>query len=359
MTDVLSRWEVKNDKWTAPAPGSRRHFVEAVDDGWQLWTRGPGVKFYWFSRSIHELEAIVAKNDSHWLEFDAAKAKAPVSITAELAGLKATAHSERGSFDVRLWSADGERCVGYYFGGLNNATSGFVLGELTVQGTRHLDEGPRGRGLGAGLIELAERVCGLRAVPHGFMGTDGTTSNDAWKSWQSRALRQAVPGMEGRTDIDARAAMLPEMKARRALKFNVDDYDRGLLLARELGLGLVTVSFGSRTTGFFPVFNDVSYAFPLRADESVVSGAGLDDLDSAIASNLVLGASDKRLEDAVIGSIPAHRIEAEIASRSTSDFYRPLTIDPIALEIVKNREARRTRAIAAAAVGQLGLSPRT
>jgi hypothetical protein len=348
MTDILSRWEVRNNKWTS-ATGGRRHFIEAVDDGWQLWTRKPGVAFYWFTKSIDELEAIVAKTDAHWVEYDAAMARPSATISAELAGLKATARYDRGQFDVRLWSEDGQRVVGTYFGGINNPLATFVLDELTIQGTRHLDESLRGRGVGAGLIDLAESVCRLRAVPHGFMGTDGETSDDAWKSWQSRKSRQPVPGMEGRADIDARAAMLPEMAARRALKFNTDDYDRGLLLAKELGLGLSTVSFGARGAGFFPAFNDVTFAFPTQADGSVVSGCGVDDLNSAISNNLLLNASDKRLEDAEVGFVEAENVEAEIENRRSPGFDRPLTIDPIVVEIVRGREAKRHQVVEAAA----------
>ncbi|MCS4088540.1 hypothetical protein [Rhizobium sp. BK176] len=350
MTDILSRWEVRNNKWmAASASGSRRHFIEAVDDGWQLWTRNPGVTFYWFSRSIDELEAIVEKTDAQWVEYDVAKAKRSATITTELAGLKATARYDRGQFDVRLWSGDERRVVGTYFGGINNPLATFVLDELTIQGTRHLDESLRGCGIGAGLIDLAEKVSDLRAVPHGFMGTDGSTSDDAWKSWQSRKLRQPVPGMEGRADIDARAAMLPEMAARRALKFHSDDYDRGLLLARELGLGLTTVSFGSQPACFFPSFNDVAYSFPTRADGSIVSGAGCDDLNAAISNNFLLDVSDKRLEDAELGFIEAENIDAEIGRRETPGFYRPLTIDPVMVELVREREARRPRAAATSA----------
>lgn len=350
MTDILSRWEVRNNKWTA-ANGGRRHFIEAVDDGWQLWTRKPGVAFYWFTRSIDELEAIVAKTDAHWVEHDAALERPSISITTELAGLKATAHYDRGQFNVRLWSAEENRVVGTYFGGFNNPVATFVLDELTIQGTRHLDENLRGRGIGAGLVDLAEKACGLRAVPHGFMGTDGTTSHDAWKSWQSRKLRQPVPGMEGKADVEARAALLPEMAARRALKFNPDDYDRGLLLASEFGLGLTTVSFGAKEAGFFPAFNDVSYAFPTRADGSVVSGAGIDELNSAISNNLILDVSHKRLEDAEIGFIEAECVETTIEERNTPAFYRTLTIDPLMVEIVKEREAKRLPHAVAASAG--------
>jgi putative ubiquitin-RnfH superfamily antitoxin RatB of RatAB toxin-antitoxin module len=316
-----------------------------------LWTRNPGVAFYWFSKSIDELEAIVEKTDAHSVQYDAAKAKPSATITTELAGLKATARCHRGQFDVRLWSEDEQRVVGTYFGGLNNPMATFVLDELTIQGTRHLDERLRGCGVGAGLIDLAEKVSGLRAVPHGFMGTDGSTSDDAWKSWQSRKLRQPVPGMEGRADIDARAAMLPEMAARHTLKFNTDDYDRGLLLARELGLGLTTVSFGSNPACFFPSFNDVVYAFPTRSDGSVVSGTGGDDLNSAISNNLILNVSDKRLDDADIGFIEAENVEAKIEDRKSPGFYRPLTIDPLMVEIVREREVKRPQhAVASAAV---------
>jgi transposase len=324
----------RRDRWT-------RHFIEAVDDGWQLWTRKPGVAFYWFSKSIDELEAIVAKTDANWVEHDAAMATPSASIITELAGLKATAHYDRGQFNVRLWSTEENRVVGTYFGGLNNPVATFVLDELTIQGTRHLDENLRGRGIGAGLIDLAEKVCGLRAVPHGFMGTDGKTSGDAWKSWQSRKLRQPVPGMERKANVEARAALLPEMAARRALKFNTDDYDRGLVLANEFGLGLTTVSFCAKQAGFFTTSNDVSYAFPTRADGSVVSGAGIDELNSAISNNLILDVSENRLEDAEVSFIEAESVALKIEKRNSTDFYRPLEIDPKLVELVREREANR------------------
>jgi hypothetical protein len=350
MTDILSRWEVRDNRWTkASTSGSRRHFIEAVDDGWQLWTRNPGVSFYWFSRSLEELGAIVDKTDAQWVDCDAAKAKPSATITTELAGLKATARYDRGQFDVRLWSEDGQRVVGTYFGGVNNPVATFVLGELTIQGTRHLDEGLRGCGIGAGLIDLAEKVSGLRAVPHGFMGTVGSTSDDAWKSWQSRKRRQPVPGMEGRADVEARAAILPEMAARQALKFHSDDLDRGLVLANELGLGLTTVSFGSKPACFFPSPSDVAYAFATRTDGSIISGSGCDDLNSAISNNFVNDVSDKRLEDADVAFIEAENVQAEIEKRKSPGFRHPLEVDPILVDLIRDREARRPQLAASAA----------
>lgn len=345
MPDFLDRWEARSDKWTTSAPGSRRHFIEAADDGWHLWTRGHSFLFYWFSNSLSELGDVVAATDEFWKRHDEAAAVKSNKITTELQGLKATASFEMGHFDVRLWSEKDDQVVGHYFGGLNNALSGFVLGELTIQGSRHLDGSLHGRGLGAGLIDIAEQVTGLRAVPHGFMGTTGSTSESAWKSWQSRKRTKAVPGMEGRADIEARAAMLPEIEARRSLRFDSDSYERGLAVADSLGIGLTTVSFPDTGFSFFPKFNGIHYAFATRGDGTVVTGTGMDSLEAAITRSLRLDASDKAVADAVIGFIEPHDIAKAITERrETPGFYHGLKVNDLALGILKEREQRRTSA---------------
>lgn len=345
MPDFLDRWEARNDRWTASAPGSRRHFIEAADDGWHLWTRGHSFLFYWFSKSLAELGDVAAAADDFWKRHDEAAALKSNKITTKLQGLKATASFERGHFDVKLWSDNGDRVVGHYFGGLNNALSGFVLDELTIQGSRHLDESLHGRGLGAGLIDIAEQVTGLRAVPHGFMGTTGATSEAAWKSWQSRKRTKAVPGMEGRADIAAKAATLPEIEARRGLRFDSDTYERSLAIADSLGIGLTTVSFPDAGPSFFPKFNDIQYAFATRADGSVITGTGVDNVEAAIESSLRLDASDKMVSDAVIGFIEPHDIAKAIAERETPGSYQVSKISELALGIVKEREQRRANAL--------------
>jgi hypothetical protein len=344
MPDFLDHWEARNDKWTTSAPGHRRHFIEETEDGWNLWTRGPSLEFYWFSNSLEDLGGVVASTDAFWKRHDEA-GKRKATITTELQGLKATASFERGHFDVQLWSKDGEVALGRYFGGLNNALSGFVLEELTIQGSRYLDESQRGRGLGAGLIDIAEQVTGLRAVPHGHMGTTGSASESALKSWQSRRRMQGVPGMEQRSDVDARAALLPEIEARRGLRFDSDSYDRGLAIADSLGLGLTTVSFPDTGFSFFPKFKGIEYAYATRSDGSVITGIGADSIEAAIANSLRLDASDKAVADASVSFIEESDVVKAISDRQTPEFYQEYKVNDLALAIIKGRETRRSHGV--------------
>lgn len=148
--------------------------------------------------------------------------------------------------------------------------------------------------------------------------------------------------MEGRADVDARAAMLPEVEARRSLRFDCDSYERGLAVAERLGLGLTTVSFADTGVSFFPKFNEIHYAFATRADGSVITGTGEVCLEAAIARNLRLDDSDKATGDAVIGVIGPHDVAKAIRDRDTSGFYQPRSANELTLRIITEREATRS-----------------
>ncbi len=305
------------------------------------------VDFFWHVKGVDQLDDVASSCDEYWMAFDDAKGQAAKSISRKVDGMTLMAEVFNSTFDARIIAPCGRITLGRYHGTLNNAVSGFVLGELTIQGSQWLDEPLRGQGLGSALVDLAEEICELRAVPHGFMGTTGLLSSMAAKSWQGRAARRPVPGMEGKADVSARAAGIDESLAREQLYLGTDDLDVGLDIAERLGLG-VTLVRSPRGPGsaFFPVDHDVSFAFATHADGSIVSLRGLTDIDAAVKHNLWISREDARPEDCAFESIPAERVSAMLDSHASGQNNRNRSVHMLrAKAIAADREVRRAGAI--------------
>ena len=348
----MREWvESKDGSFRRSAPGGRLHVIEQNDDGHSLFTvpategRKPmrSADFFWHGEDLTDLTTVAESCDTYWKSHDAARRRAASTISRNLDGLTMTATFERGSFDARLWESGGKRPVGNYFGTLNNAVTGYVFGELTIQGSQFLDDAYHGRGLGSALVDLAEELTGLRAVPHGFMGTTGTLSQMAARSWKGRAVRKPVLGMDGDPAVIARATGIVPSRQREAARLGTDDYRCGLTLASRLGYGLTTVSVigcSPSLSGFFPEDTEINFAFPTRPDGSVVSLRGLDDLQDAISHNLWVMRMQKLPSECKTDFMAPAQVAAASAEmdRPGGLFFRSSGLE--AAEIVMAREDR-------------------
>jgi hypothetical protein len=158
--------------------------------GWHL----SGTGFSWVSDRFDEIVGICQFYEGYLLRKDARRGGEVVSFEEDLGdGFRLTANSSpRGRFEVRIKL--GDTVVGRYDGFQNSATATFVLGEDTIQGAEMLEDVARRKGFGDKMRNAAERVTGLKAVPHGRNFTAGSLSQDAAKSWDRRAADRNVLG---------------------------------------------------------------------------------------------------------------------------------------------------------------------
>lgn len=346
-------WEEKGEgSLVREAPGGRVHVVEPTHDGWNLFTipsrSDPGAPrspdFFWFDRDFDDLLAVATACDGFWIRRDASSLLPDRTLTREFDGHRLTASFRRGSFSASVWSPGEDREIGRYFGGLNNCLSGFVTGRLTIQGSRHVDERLRGRGFGNALIDIAEEVTGLIALPHGYLGTTGVLSEAADRSWQGRWRRNGMTPLDQTPDVSMRAEGMAASRTHGVMRFGWDDYRCGVELASRMGLGLTTISTPKSRSGdgFFPSSTDAKLAFATREDGSVISLRGLSDIDQAVAHNLWLARDEADKDECTRAFIAPEDIGQILASISNqSGFYLPNSAGAGIAEAVVSREQAR------------------
>lgn len=98
-----------------------------------------------------------------------------------------------------------------YEGTHNSFLSHYILNELTIQGCQFLPEHLRGKGYADKAIDFAEELMGLKAVPHQLNHTTGSLSNLAKKSWEKRAKRKNVLGMNNDNNINERLKKIDDL----------------------------------------------------------------------------------------------------------------------------------------------------
>lgn len=354
MTD----WTERGDgSLMREAPGGRTHVVEPTHDGWNLFTvparqnrgeyRSP--EFFWFDSDFEALLKIAEGCDGFLVRRDDAASLPPRKSKKDFDGHVLTASFQRGTFNASVWSKDGNKEIGRYFGSLNNCLAGHVMGRLTVQGTRNVNEDIRGRGFGNALIDIVEETTGLMAVPHGYLGTDGSLSEQARKSWQGRWTRNSLTPLDVTPDVAQRAMGMAASKSHMVMRFGTDDFACGLKIAASLGIGLTTVSTpGSRAgMGFFPKENDTAFAFATAHDGTVVSLRGLQDFEEALSHNLWLAREESTLSDCEVSYLPPDKVmELATARAVPSGFFAPRSEgEDIAASIVEREIHRPARPV--------------
>jgi hypothetical protein len=256
-------------------------------DGWNLeihysatQNNLPNRLAYWNAPTIEDVLDFASCAERHYARIEALRAKGDDTRRRQIDGdLLAVVRREDGlRFRISLHHRDdGE--VGHYFGAANGPLQAWIMGEDTIQGSRTLREGFRGRGLGEVLVDLAEEVMGLPAVPHGHAFARGDTSVSAKRAWNRRAGSRRVPGMDGDPEMLRRMAEAARVAALDDTRSRADLPSLGAAVAAAHGLDLSVARLP----------DGVSFAWAIaRGGEAVTASGRADDDAAALRLNLVL-----------------------------------------------------------------------
>lgn len=348
-------WVLEGKSYTRVTSSGQVHIIEERPDGWEFRSHDPdrlSVRkhvFYWHETELADLFDVAKLVDALEIkraEFEDAPKTFEIVPLSDQVNAGVTWHGRY--FDVCLRDLEGVE-IGRYYGGLNSQLSDFVYGEVTITGSQEIDEGPhRGKGYASKAVDAAEKVMGLRAVPHGRMFAPGHLSDLAAESWRKRNLRTPVLGMNDEPEILDRYRRMLDTNARHTARFSLDRYDVGLRLAKALGYGLTLVTVDA-DRGNRPYFDEstsregYSYAFATREDGSVVSMAGENGIAEAVEWNLRLeglsGDDEKHPPTYSTVTVAFEEVvERHAARRQTGVFWAPDTVDREPLERVARRE---------------------
>jgi hypothetical protein len=275
------------------------HVVSTDKDGWNLEVffkqeqrSFSNILFYWNSDDLGELLSVNREIEEVFVRRAVAETLPPIKEVRDLGnGISARLKRDGLGFEVRL-SREGDG-IGQYWGTWNKPLTAWILGEDTIQGARSLKpeyHGPAFR-LGNAMIDLAEEVSGLRAVPHGHMYSPGEASDMAMNSWAKRSARQGVPGMEGDAAIEdrfLRASIVKQVETRR---YTGDRFAHGYNTALETGRDLFVVLDRPRVDwqGVSVSCEDtVMFAWALDGNARPVTVCGYDDHETVLRHNLFL-----------------------------------------------------------------------
>lgn len=258
------------EHWDLTNAGSRRaigvgghaYLLDEVHVGWRISQyrkdRRPdpnSCSFIWESQSLEELWSMVQTLESQSSRMVALVARrGHAQMVTDLdGGFRVVASTNGFDFEAVLYDGSG-RQIGDYCGFLNTPQPTFILGQDTIQGSQNLDDQYRGQGFGARLVDAAEELMGLSAVPHGYLFTPGTTTKEADRFWAKRADAGRVPGLPLSNEILARFEQVSLFDER--IRQGFDHVELGVEAALTQGYDLCVAEDGDRACFAWPVAND-------------------------------------------------------------------------------------------------------
>lgn len=239
-------WEKREDgSLERLGPVGDMHRLQPVTRGWRLTHFPPGLTpdiwhadFFWEAEEDDQLVRFSTFLAEHSL-LNTLIERETKAVSKNADGYLAVANwRDENSFTAFLVSPSG-KTIGNYSGGINTPVATFVLGQRTIHGSQYMDKEFMGRGLAHLLVDVAEKLTGLPAVPHGHMCTPGTCSEAAWRFWTKRATSRKVPGMPADEMAEARNSAAQEMERRRLATMMPDTPELAAQLARSVGADLI------------------------------------------------------------------------------------------------------------------------